>query len=176
MQQTGRRELKRKIQALSDTNQTSISFITSVQIQHSLGIKVTFNYSGSRSIIQCLLLYGLTLYKSCCVLLSGACKTRGETLSFMSQWRGSSWDTWREKWWELNKIKTLDLLWMLNLNAGKCLIFQMWAQNDPETSTLLSHSYILLLKRATLKRFPTLFTFNSKLEFQKREEGALSWV
>lgn len=55
--------------------------ITSVQIQHSLCIKVTLNNSGSISIIQCLLLYGLILYKCRCVLLLGACQTREETQS-----------------------------------------------------------------------------------------------
>ena len=55
VQQTGTRGVnKRKIQARrSYTNQISISFITSVQIQHSLCIKVTLNNSGSISIIQC---------------------------------------------------------------------------------------------------------------------------
>lgn len=72
---------KKKIQALSDTNQISISFITSVQIQHSLCTKVTLNNSGSSSIIQCLLLYGLTWYKCSCVSLLGARKTREGTHS-----------------------------------------------------------------------------------------------
>lgn len=71
---------KKKIQALSDTNQISIS-ITSVQIQHSLCTKVTLNNSGSSSIIQCLLLYGLTWYKCWCVSSLGARKTREGTHS-----------------------------------------------------------------------------------------------
>lgn len=52
---------KRKSRPCPKTIPISASFITSVQIRHSLCIKVTLNNSGSTSIIQCLLLYGLNI-------------------------------------------------------------------------------------------------------------------
>lgn len=93
VQQTGTGGVnKRKSRPCPIPIKISISFISSVQMQHSLCIKVTLNNSGCISIIQCLLLYGLTLYKCCCVCVIGwslfeECYTRGNPFSCALTWQ-----------------------------------------------------------------------------------------
>lgn len=125
----------------------------SVQIQHSLCIKVTLNNSGSISIIQCLLLYGLTLYKCSCVWLLGPCLVyltgdKCGSVPWVKKLRHTWWKYWlkQSNCFDMNaQFKCSDVKQSTNsmINFSKVGTKTFWTRN----SMWCCHIHTLAIKK-----------------------------